>query len=256
MERGPGPHVASPRLFPPAQVRARCRRASVARRAGSAGPGLGTRAPLVGRPLRAPAALAEGAQPQPMGKSQSHCRRCYFNWDFQGEVAGSANSPTDKAYLKAGVLMPMLCFYCHGTLQLDVLGARDGQPCPHTAPKGQGPRPLPDPWESDYTSGPKYGIFIVISDEPKILSMCLWSSAHVPLAHSNHISAPGLVASSPSGKQRPRVSLHGASDLGKHSGCSQTHTEPSLPTRELSKGQAAGLLHKHGEGSSGNFQPL
>lgn len=65
------------------------------------------------------------------------------------------------------------------------------QPCPHTALKGQGPTPLPDPWEFDYTSGPKHGIFIVVSDitqNPKMhLSGAqltwLWPTAITSLHH-------------------------------------------------------------------------
>lgn len=53
-------------------------------------------------------------------------------------------------------------------------------PVPHTTLKGQGPRPLPDPWEFDYASGPKHGIFIVVSvvtQNPKMHvsgAQCTW----------------------------------------------------------------------------------
>ena len=161
VERGAGPCTAGPRLFLPAQVRARCRRAPAARQAG---PGLGTLAPWVERPLRATHGPGRGGRGTACAeKTRVTACTAYSKWDFQGEVAGSANSPTDKAYLRTGVLVPMLCFYCQwDTAELDVPGAGDRQPCPHTALMEQGPRPLPDPWEFGYTSGPKHSIFIVL----------------------------------------------------------------------------------------------
>lgn len=109
------------------------------------------------------------------------------------------------------------------------------QPCPHTALKGRGPTPLPDPWEFDYTSGPKHGIFIVVSDITQNSKMhlsgaqltWLWPTAITSLHHRisdfslNHAETLLCHSKAPGAPAQP----------GKHSACSQMHTEPSLPTR-------------------------
>lgn len=120
-------------------------------------------------PQSLPRPWQRGHSHSPCGKAGVTACTAYLNWDFQGEVAGSANSPTDKAYLKTGVLMPIPCFCCQwDTAELDVPGAQDRQPSPHRVLKEQGPGPLPDPWEFDYTSGPKHGTFVVVSDVTQI----------------------------------------------------------------------------------------
>jgi len=145
----------------------------------------------VGRPLGALRPWQRGQSHSPWGKARvTACSGC-SSWDFQGKVTGSANSPTDKAYLKTGVLMPALCFYCQwDTAELDVPGAPDRQPCPHAVLKMQGPRPLPDPWETDYTSLPKHSIFIVVSG---VIKSPKTHASRAQLAwvwpHSNHIPA-------------------------------------------------------------------
>lgn len=216
---------------------------------------------------------APQSHPRPWQRGQSHslCGKnrvtactAYSKWDFQEEVAGSANSPTDKAYLRTGVLVPMLCFYCQwDTAELDVPGARDRQPCPHTALMEQGPRPLPDPWEFGYTSGPKHSIFIVVSDITQSLKMhvsggqltWLWPTAITSL----HCRFSGFFSLSQAETPLYHSKVPGAPVwTGKHSGCSQFDTQRAVPPHERApaKEGSAGPSCKHREGSSGNFQTL